>query len=126
MERPITGSSGGVDCALLVGVGGVGEAIARMIVDHSPWLRKVVLADYNLARAADVAARLPGAAAGRFPVEQLDASKRESIEAVARKHGATLIINACEPGFVENIFDAAFNVGAHYVDMVRAYVPGVC
>ena len=41
---------------LLVGVGGVGEAIAVM-ADKHPWLEKMVLADYNKARAEEVQAR---------------------------------------------------------------------
>ena len=35
---------------LLIGVGGVGEAIAVVARDR-PWLEKMVLADYNLERA---------------------------------------------------------------------------
>jgi saccharopine dehydrogenase (NAD+, L-lysine forming) len=105
----------------MIGVGGVGEAIARMCAER-PWIHKLVLADYNVARAADVASRLPvlpGCAPinERFPVEKVDASKAANIEELARKYKATVIINACEPGFVENIFDAALAAGAHYIDM---------
>ena len=39
---------------LLVGVGGVGEAIAVMAAKR-PWLEKMVLADYNKDRALEVA-----------------------------------------------------------------------
>ena len=42
---------------LLVGVGGVGEAIA-ILAQGRPWLEKMVLADYNLKRARDVRRRL--------------------------------------------------------------------
>jgi saccharopine dehydrogenase (NAD+, L-lysine-forming) len=38
---------------LLVGVGGVGEAIA-VIAAKRPWLELMVLADYNKARAEEV------------------------------------------------------------------------
>ena len=38
---------------LLVGVGGVGEAIA-IIAKKQPWLERMVLADNNLARAKEV------------------------------------------------------------------------
>lgn len=62
-----------------------------------------------------MAAKLPNAA--RFPVEKVDAHNKAEIEELARKHGATMIINACEPHFGENIFDAAFAVGANYIDM---------
>jgi saccharopine dehydrogenase-like NADP-dependent oxidoreductase len=87
-------------------------------------VRKLVLADYNLERARDVASRLPGGGGGgsgeRFPVERIDASSGAALEALARKYGAKLIINACEPGFVENIFDAAAAVGANYIDMAMS------
>jgi saccharopine dehydrogenase (NAD+, L-lysine forming) len=38
---------------LLVGVGGVGEAIS-LITCQQPWLDTMVLADYNLERAQEV------------------------------------------------------------------------
>ena len=38
---------------LLVGVGGVGEAIAVIAKDR-PWLEQMVLADYNLRRVKEV------------------------------------------------------------------------
>lgn len=100
--------------ALMIGVGGVGEAIARMAAERE-WVELMVLADYNLERCKEVAAKLPNAA--RFPVEKVDAHNKAEIEELARKHGATMIINACEPHFGENIFDAAFAVGANYIDM---------
>ena len=40
---------------LLVGVGGVGEAIA-VIAKDKPWLEKLVLCDYNVDRAKEVQA----------------------------------------------------------------------
>ena len=42
---------------LLIGVGGVGEAIAKL-AQNRPWLEHMVLADYNLERAKAVQARL--------------------------------------------------------------------
>jgi saccharopine dehydrogenase-like NADP-dependent oxidoreductase len=42
---------------LLIGTGGVGEAIAA-IAKKQPWVEQVVLADYNLARAREVQAKL--------------------------------------------------------------------
>jgi saccharopine dehydrogenase-like NADP-dependent oxidoreductase len=39
------------------------------------------------------------------------------IEALARKYGVDLIMNAVDPVHNEKIFDAAFNVGANYIDM---------
>lgn len=99
---------------LLVGVGGVGEAIAQM-AKRRPWLEQMVLCDYNLERAREVQAKLGDA--GRFPAEFVDASKQEMIEALARKYGVHLIMNAVDPLFNKEIFDAAFNVGCTYMDM---------
>ncbi len=99
---------------LLVGVGGVGEAIA-MIARERPWVEKIVLADYNLDRAREVQHRLNDPE--RFPVEQLDASDQKMIEEMARKHGVDLIMNAVDPLFNQQIFDAAFAAGVNYMDM---------
>jgi len=99
---------------LLVGVGGVGEAIAVMAAKR-PWLEKMVLADYNKARAEEVQAKIKDPE--RFPVEFIDARKQEMIEKLAKKYKVNLIMNACDPSFNEAIFDAAFNVGCNYMDM---------
>lgn len=99
---------------LLVGVGGVGEAIAVMAA-RRPWLEKMVLADYNKARAEEVQAKIKDP--DRFPVEFIDARKIEMIEKIAKKYKVDLIMNACDPSFNEAIFDAAFNVGCNYMDM---------
>jgi saccharopine dehydrogenase-like NADP-dependent oxidoreductase len=99
---------------LLVGVGGVGESIA-VIAKSRPWVELVVLSDYNLERAKEVQAKLGDPA--RFPVEWIDASDQAQIEALARKYGVNLIMNAVDPVFNEQIFEAAFNVGCTYMDM---------
>ena len=99
---------------LLVGVGGVGEAIA-MIASERPWVEKIVLADYNLERAREVQHRLNDP--HRFPVEQLDANNQKMIEDIARKYSVDLIMNAVDPLYNQQIFDAAFHVGVNYMDM---------
>jgi len=99
---------------LLVGVGGVGEAIAQM-AKRRPWVEQMVLCDYNVKRAEEVQDKLGDKA--RFPVEFIDASKQEMIEDLARKYGVNLIMNAVDPIFNKQIFDAAFEVGATYMDM---------
>ena len=99
---------------LLVGVGGVGEAIAVMAAKR-PWLEKMVLADYNKDRALEVQAKIKDNE--RFPVEFIDARNREMIEKMARDYDIDLIMNACDPSFNEAIFDAAYNAGVNYMDM---------
>ncbi|HET9914307.1 MAG TPA: saccharopine dehydrogenase NADP-binding domain-containing protein, partial [Anaerolineales bacterium] len=66
---------------LLVGVGGVGEAIAA-IAKSRPWMELMVLADYNLKRCEEVQKKL--ADSKRFPIESIDASRQEDIEALAK------------------------------------------
>ena len=99
---------------LLVGVGGVGEAIAA-IAKPRQWLELMVLADYNVKRAEEVQKKLGDET--RFPVEFIDASKQENIEALAKKYNVDLIMNSVDPIFNKQIFDAAYNVGVKYMDM---------
>ncbi len=99
---------------LLVGVGGVGEAIA-VIANSRAWLEQMVLADYNRERAVQVQKKL--GAPKKFPAEQIDASDTDAIAALAKKYRVDLIMNAVDPVFNEAIFDAAFAAGTNYMDM---------
>ncbi len=99
---------------LLVGVGGVGEAIAAIAKSRS-WVEEMVLADYNLERAKEVQKKMGDEQ--RFPVEFIDAGQQENIEALAKKYNVDLIMNAVDPVFNRQIFDAAYNVGVTYLDM---------
>ena len=99
---------------LLVGVGGVGEAIAAL-AKGKPWLERMVLADYNIERAREVQKKMGSAAI--FPVEKIDASDKAAIVALAKKHSVDLVMNAVDPIFNEAVFDAAFEAGTAYVDM---------
>ena len=99
---------------LLVGVGGVGEAIAA-IAKPRKWLEQMVLADYNVKRAREVQKKL--GEKKRFPVEFIDASKKSDIVKLAKKYKVDMIMNAVDPIFNEQIFDAAFAAGVPYMDM---------
>lgn len=99
---------------LLVGVGGVGEAIAA-IAKPRKWMELMVLADYNVKRAEVVQKKLGDPK--RFPVEFIDASNQQSIEELAKKYQVDLIMNSVDPIFNQQIFDAAFNAGVKYMDM---------
>ncbi|HUE99968.1 MAG TPA: saccharopine dehydrogenase C-terminal domain-containing protein [Anaerolineales bacterium] len=99
---------------LLIGVGGVGEAIAAIAKPHT-WMELLVLADYNVHRAEEVQKKLGDDK--RFPVEFIDAGSQADIEALARKHRVDLIMNSVDPIFNKQIFDAAYNVGVNYMDM---------
>ena len=102
---------------LLIGVGGVGQAmaiIAQRRDPHSRWMQRMVLADYDFARARSVSATLKDPE--RFPAERINARNSEEIVALARKYGVDLIMNGCDPSFNETIFDTACQVGCHYMD----------
>jgi saccharopine dehydrogenase (NAD+, L-lysine-forming) len=99
---------------LLVGVGGVGEAIAVM-AQRRPWVKQIVLADYNVERVKEVAGKLNDPA--RYPQERIDASNKQQIVDLARKYKVDLIHNAVDPVFNEAIFDAAGEYGCTYMDM---------
>jgi saccharopine dehydrogenase-like NADP-dependent oxidoreductase len=99
---------------LLVGVGGVGEAMAMIAKPH-PWVEQLVLADYNLVRAKEVQSKLGDSK--RFPVEIVDAKHMEQIVALADKYKVNMIMNACDPIFNVPIFEAAFSYGCNYMDM---------
>ncbi len=99
---------------LLVGVGGVGEAIAA-IAKPRAWMEQMILADYNIKRAEEVQKKLGDTQ--RFPVEFIDASNQQSIEDLARKYQVDLIMNSVDPIFNKQIFEAAYNVGVKYMDM---------
>jgi saccharopine dehydrogenase-like NADP-dependent oxidoreductase len=102
---------------LLVGVGTVGEAIARMCAQRD-WCEAMVLADYDLDRATALQATL--GAPGRFPVEQIDARDTAAVAALAWQHHVDLVMNAVDPRFVMPIFDGALAAGASYIDMATS------
>lgn len=98
---------------LLIGVGGVGEAIAVVAKDR-PWVEQIVLADYNRERVREVAQKLDQP---KFVEEWIDASDKRLVLDMARKYRVDLIMNAVDPVFNEPIFDAAFEYGCTYMDM---------
>jgi saccharopine dehydrogenase (NAD+, L-lysine-forming) len=102
---------------LLVGVGGVGEAIA-ITASARPWLETMVLADYNLECAKKVQAKLKDV--NKFPVEQLDAGDFTQILQIARKHQVDLLLNAVNVKFDATLFEAAFQGNCIYMDMAMS------
>jgi saccharopine dehydrogenase (NAD+, L-lysine-forming) len=102
---------------LLVGVGTVGEAIARMCAERD-WCELLVLADYDLSRATALQAELGDPQ--RFPVESLDAREATAVAELARRHRCTLVMNAVDPRFVMPIFEGALAAGVDYMDMASS------
>jgi saccharopine dehydrogenase (NAD+, L-lysine-forming) len=102
---------------LLIGVGTVGEAIARLAAERD-WCEQLVLADYDTERATTLAASVDGR--DRFPVERVDARDQGQIVELARRHRSELVMNAVDPQFLMPIFEAALEAGTHYVDMAMS------
>ena len=98
---------------LIVGAGGVGEAVAA-IARRRNFFDHLVLADIDEARAAEVAARMGDP---RITSAHVDASSAEAIAALAKSEDCDTILNACDPRFNPPIFEAAFQAGATYLDM---------
>ncbi len=108
---------------LLIGAGGVGEAIAKLAATRN-FYEHIVVADYDFGRAESVVAwirhRHGDAKAAQFTAAKIDASVAAQIVEVAQAHNITHILNAVEPKFVNTIFSAAFTAGVHYMDMAMS------
>ena len=105
---------------LVVGSGGVGDAVAR-IAARRGFFEMMVMADYDLARAEkSVAAAEAAGGGGRFVAARVDASDPESVTALAREHRITHVLNAVDPRFVMSVFSGAFAAGADYLDMAMS------
>ncbi|KQM60728.1 saccharopine dehydrogenase family protein [Agreia sp. Leaf210] len=108
---------------LLVGAGGVGDAIAKIAARRS-FFEQIVVTDYDLSRAQRtvdwIASKHGSEVAGRFAVDAIDASDPDNVADVARKHGVSHVMNAVEPKFVPTIFAGALAAGADYLDMAMS------
>jgi saccharopine dehydrogenase-like NADP-dependent oxidoreductase len=107
---------------LLVGAGGVGDAIAK-IAARRDFFELMVVSDYDVSRAERTIAWIEakhGPQAGRFVAARVDASDPESVTALAKQHAATHVMNAVEPKFVPTIFAGALAAGADYLDMAMS------
>ena len=101
---------------LIVGTGGVGESMAQIAkrrANSSEWLEKVVLADYDLAKAQAAADKLKDA---RFVAEKVDASDADQVAALAKGMEIDVICNLCAPEFNPTLLQAAIKAGTHYLD----------
>jgi saccharopine dehydrogenase-like NADP-dependent oxidoreductase len=98
---------------LLVGLGTVGKAVAKLSAGK-PWLEQMVLADHDLERARQIAAEIGDTTS--HPTALIDASDPAAVEALARQYDVALVMNAFEPRFVMPVFLGALVAGAHYMD----------
>ena len=106
---------------LVVGSGGVGDAVAR-IAARRTYFERLVVADVDLGRAQRTveAASAHDVVGGRIVAAVVDASSASAVEALVREHGATHVLNAVDPRFVLPIFEGVRASGAHYLDMAMS------
>ena len=105
---------------LLVGAGGVGDAIAKIAATRD-FYELFVVSDYDLNRAEKTIAwiekRHGKDVAAKFLAAKIDASNAANVADLSKAHEITHLINAVEPKFLPTVFSGAFTAGVNYVDM---------
>lgn len=106
---------------LVIGSGGVGDAVAR-IAARREFFEQMVIADVDLGRAERTvaAARKHDVGVDRFRTAVVDASDPASVEALVREHRSTHVLNAVDPRLVMPIFTGVLAAGADYLDMAMS------
>lgn len=105
---------------LLIGAGGVGDAVAKIAAKRG-FYEHIVVSDYDQSRAdktiAWIEAKYGPEVAAKFSSAKIDASNAANIAALITESKADYVINAVEPKFVPTIFAACYTAGANYLDM---------
>jgi len=101
---------------LIIGSGGVGSAAAR-IAARRDFFSRLVVADYDPARAESVVSSLAGP---RFGAAVVDASSAQAVTQLCRREGITHVLNAVDPRFVMPVFEGTLAAGADYLDMAMS------
>ena len=107
---------------LLVGAGGVGDAIAK-IAARRDFFDTMIVSDYDISRAERTIAWITakhGDQGTRYVAARIDASDPDNVASVATEYGATHVMNAVEPKFVPTVFAGALAAGADYLDMAMS------
>ena len=108
---------------LLIGAGGVGDAIAK-VAARRDFYEALVVSDYDLSRAEatiDWISKKHGPeVSDKFTAAKIDASSAANVTEMIRQYDITHVINAVEPKFVPTIFSGTFTAGANYVDMAMS------
>ncbi|MFM8927316.1 MAG: saccharopine dehydrogenase C-terminal domain-containing protein [Rhodoluna sp.] len=105
---------------LLIGAGGVGDAVAKIAAKRG-FYEHIVVSDYDQSRADKTIAWIEGKygadVASKFSSAKIDASNAANIAALITDSRVDYVINAVEPKFVPTIFAACYTAGANYLDM---------
>ncbi|MGH2935388.1 MAG: saccharopine dehydrogenase family protein, partial [Gaiellaceae bacterium] len=107
---------------VVVGTGGVGAAVAS-VAKRRGFFERMTFADLDPARPQALAEREDDA---RFAAAQVDASSREGVVRLLRETRADALLNATDPRFNPQLFEAALEAGCTYLDMaITLSGPGV-
>ncbi len=109
---------------MLVGAGAVGESILKILKvrdEKQEWLSFVLVCDYDIARAREVAEKLGDDT--RFTARKLDATSTEDMVKCIREYEIDFVMDAAPPFASNRIFDAAFEAGVNYGNMGTWSVP---
>src|SRR3954454_24112181 len=98
---------------LVVGAGGVGSAVAA-VARRGRFFESMTLADVDVSRAEAAVAPLDDE---RFASASVDGSDPASLAETITTSGADVVLNATDPSFNPEIFQAAFDAGCTYLDM---------
>ena len=105
---------------LLIGAGGVGDAVAKIAAKRS-FYEHFIVSDYDQGRADKTIAwiedRYGSEVASRFSSLKIDASNAASMAQLIKENNVDYVINAVEPKFVPTIFSACFTAKVNYLDM---------
>ena len=108
---------------LLIGAGGVGDAIVKLAADRG-FFEKLIVTDYNPERAEKVVKYVKEwyskESAQHFEFDSIDASDKANIIEKIKKHNPTHVVNAVEPKFVQPIFEACLEAKVNYLDMAMS------
>ncbi|MFO7573101.1 MAG: saccharopine dehydrogenase NADP-binding domain-containing protein, partial [Gaiellaceae bacterium] len=99
---------------LVIGTGGVGSAFAA-IAQRRSFYERIVLADLDAARPQAVVDRL--GEHDRFGSAGIDASSEDAIVDLIADVRADAVLNATDPRFNPQIFDACLRARVTYLDM---------
>src|SRR4051794_8949313 len=101
---------------LLIGAGGVGEAVARLLATRE-FCTDLVVADYDEGRARRAVDR---SGAARASAVRIDAADAAAVAELATSTRADAVLNAVDPRFVMPIFSGALAARATYLDMAMS------
>ena len=98
---------------LVIGTGGVGGAFAA-VAARRDFYETITLADLDPARPAGIVEQLGD---DRFSAARADASDTAGLVELIRSERADAVLNATDPRFNPQIFEAAFEARCTYMDM---------